>query len=690
MKLRQFGLAALAGVGVLAYNVATADTSHAACPAATVADMMGVSAGAYPQQWDLAEFEAAAGCKLEMKGNPASDELNGMIQGNGPLPSMADRVPEEALVVAPYESIGRYGGTLDGLSNATEAGTSDLLSTRHVNLVRFSDDLNTIVPNVAKSWKWNDDFTQLTFHLRKGHKWSDGAPFTGEDVEFWYEGLATDTNVIAKPKDYVLVAGETMTVDVPDPQTVVFNLPSPKPGLLSHFATSYAQGFQPKHFLGQFHPSYNDNADANAKAIGFDSGYEAVIGYYSQTDWTDRPTPLLKMPETVANLPKAVMPSLESYVLIKEDTTSRHYVANPYFFMVDTAGNQLPYISEQDEVFINEDQVRVLKMVNAEIDYKSQSVVLSNAPTLLDGMEKGDYSIQLKPTIAMDVFSFNVTSEDMEKRKVFGDLRFRQAMSLAINRDEINEVAYFGQGVPSQYVPFSPLPEAVDAGLKNHFAEFDPDRAKALLGEVGLSDADGDGFLDLPNGDRLVLNMQFATQGIDGAVVELVGQHWANVGIRTTVKEVTPDEYRSAQSSNKLDVGMWRKGQPIAIVLGNNELFVPPYENYFGHRTGMLWAEYVDTNGEKGVEPPKWALDMIDDINAFQSALPGSDESNALANKLATSMTENMMFIGTVQASAPIFHRNALENMTEFKTQSYEYYRTFPYRPQQWWLSDES
>ena len=153
-------------------------TAYASCPAVTVADMKGVSMGAYPQQFELAEFEAAANCKMSFSANPDIAALNGKIKGNPDLPALADRIPAEPLVVVPYDSVGTYGGTLDVLSNATEAGTSDFLSVRHVNLVRFSDDLQTIVPNVAKGWEWNADFTKLTFHLRKGHKWSDGAPFT--------------------------------------------------------------------------------------------------------------------------------------------------------------------------------------------------------------------------------------------------------------------------------------------------------------------------------------------------------------------------------------------------------------------------------------------------------------------------------------------------------------------------------
>ena len=682
--MKKLYLAAVAAVAL------AAPAQAADCPPATVADSMGVAAGAFPQQYELSEFQSAASCTLAFKENPAIGDLNGRIRGNPSLPPVAERLPEEPLVVMPYDEIGRHGGTLDVLSNATEAGTSDFLSVRHVNLVRYSDDLTTIVPNIAKGWEWNDDFTQLTFFLRKGHKWSDGAPFTAEDVKFWYDNLALDPKVIEKPKDYVLVAGNPMKVVVVDPQTVRFELPAPKPGLLAHFATHYAQGFQPKHFLGQFHPEINPEADSLAKSLGFENGYEVIKAYYGNSDWTDTPSPLLANPDKVGNMPKAVMPTLESHILIKDTTEGRHLVANPYFHMVDTAGNQLPYISEQDEVYINENEVRILKLVNAEVDYKSQSVRLPSAPILLENQEKGDYTVNLKPEIQMPVFSFNVTSADLEKRKVFGDLRFRQAMSVAINRDEINEVAFFGQGEPKQYIPFSPAPSFVDEKWKGHFAQYDPDLAKKLLDEVGVVDKDGDGDRDLPNGDKLVLNLQFATQGIAGQLVELVAQAWTDVGIKSTAKEVTPDEYRSAQSANQLDVGMWGKGQPVAIVLATNETFVPPFENYFAHRTGMLWAEYVESDGAQGVEPPEFVKQMMSDINAFQSAVPGTPESDKLGASLTENMVKNLLFIGTVQAPSPIYRRNALKNFTEFKTWSYEYYRTYPYRAHQWFLADES
>ncbi|MEM9371127.1 MAG: ABC transporter substrate-binding protein, partial [Pseudomonadota bacterium] len=562
---------------VAALVIGLAPAVHAAdCPAITVADDKGM-AGKYPQQFELSEFQDMGSCTVSFQENPAIGELNGKIQGNPELPPLAERLPEEPLVLAPYTQIGTYGGSLDVLSNATEAGTSDFLSVRHVNFVRFSDDLQTIVPNIAKGWEWNDDFTQLTFFLRKGHKWSDGAPFSADDVKFWYDNLNFDSNIIEKPKDFLLAGGEKMNVVVVDDQTVRFEMAAPKPGFLAHFANSYSQPFQPKHFLGLFHPAVRDDADAKAKEFGFESGYEAVNFYFGASDWTDTPTPMLRDPEKAKALPKATQPTLESHIYIADTTEGRRLVANPYFHQVDTAGNQLPYISEQDEVYINENEVRILKLVNAEVDYKSQSVQLPSAPLLLENQEKGDYTVDLKPTVAMPVFGFNVTSEDEEKRKVFGDVKFRTAMSHAINRDELNEVAFFGLGTPQQYIGFSPKPNFVDDSLLAHATEYDPDAAKAMLAEIGMKDTDGDGFLELPNGDKLVLNIQFSTQGGPAAVSEFVAQNWSDVGIQTTVKEVTPDEYRSAQSANKLDVITWQKGQPVAIVLGNNELWVPPY-----------------------------------------------------------------------------------------------------------------
>ena len=683
----KLALPVCAGIVLMAAQFGLSGTAEAAlCTAVTVKEMRGVPSGMYPQQYELAEFQELAECTMEFRANPSIAKLNKRIIGNPGLPPLSQRIPEEPLVVAPYDSIGKYGGTFDALSNATESGTSDFMAVRHVNLVRYSDDLETIVPNVAKSWEWNDDYTQLTFFLRKGHKWSDGAPFGAEDVEFWYENLAIDTNVREKPKDYALVGGKPMTVDVIDAHTVRFNLPSPKPGLLSHFANHYAQGFQPKHFLGQWHPAVSPDADAKAKELGFENGYEVIAAYYGSSDWMDTPTPMLTNSDKLSVLPAHTAPTLESHIIVAESTEGRHLVANPYFHMVDTVGNQLPYINEQDELFVGESEVRLLKLVNGEVSFKQQALNLDYAPLLLENQEKGNFTMELKPEVAIPTFAFNVTSEDLEKRKVFGNLKFRQAMSVAINRDEINEVIFFGTGAPQQYIGFSPTPSFVDEKWTQHYAQFDPELANDLLDEIGMKDIDGDGMRELPNGQPLVLNLQVATQAISIKQVELVGQHWAGVGINNTVKEVTTDEFRSAMSSNQLDVTMYSKGQPLAVILGISELFIPPYDNYFNQRTAMLWGEYLDSDGASGVKPPPWAYEMIDDISAFQSAIPGSAESDRLGQKLVKTLTENLLFIGTVKSVSPVYHSNTLKNFPEYKTASYAYYRSYPYRGPQWYF----
>ena len=656
------------------------------CTGSTMND--GLQGGKYPQQYELSEFESAAGCKMQFSENPNITSINATIQGNKGLAAVADRLPDEPLVVVPYDSIGSYGGTIKFLSNATEAGTSDMLSTRHVNLVRFADDLSTIVPNVAKDYEWNDDFTTLTFMLRKGHKWSNGEPFTARDVEFWYEDLMMNTNIREKPYPYLLVGGEPMTVDVIDDTTVRFNLPSPFPGLLATLAWTYNQAFMPAHFLEQFHPEIDSNADANAQALGFENGWDALAAYYGNSGWTDTPTPMLRNPDLVAGLEYAAYPSLEAYMTIEDTTEGRVYAANPYFHQVDTAGNQLPYIDYQNERYINENEIRLLKLVNGEVDYKSQSVQLESAPQLLDGAESGGYSLQINPGCGAALFSFNVTHPDLEKRKVYSDIRFRQAMSIALDRNEINDVAYYGLGVVEQFVGISPAPDFVPEEIKMHMTQYDPDGANALLDEVGLKDVDGDGFRELPNGAPFAMNIDYATQGIGGVEVELVARMWNDVGVKTNFKEVTPDEYRGSQSSNALDVHAWDKGQPLAIVAGNPETFKAPFGNYFNHTQGMLWAAYIDSNGTDGVEPPQWVYDLSDGIDKFQSYELGTAESNEWGKKITTMLTEQTLLIGTVKAPFPTYHRNALKNFTQFKTTSYEYYRTYPYLATQWWLDE--
>ncbi len=239
-----------------------------------------------------------------------------------------------------------------------------------------------------------------------------------------------------------------------------------------------------------------------------------------------------------------------------------------------------------------------------------------------------------------------------------------------------------------QYTGFSPRPDFIPAELEQAYAQYDPELAKQLLDEIGMVDTNGDGFRELPNGDKLVLNLQFATQGIAGEVVELVGQNWADVGVQTTVKEVTPDEYRSAQSSNQLDVMMWRKGQPLAIHMGDNSYWVPPFDGYFDIRTGMLWAEWLDTNGASG----RRAAGMGQGADRRHRRLPvrctGLGRAGCAGREAGREHgRRTCCSSGPCGAGADLPPQRA-EERAEFKTRSYEYYRTYPYRAAQWFLDE--
>lgn len=659
------------------------------CPALTGAD----AGGEFPHLFELSAYEQQNHCTLTFHANPASTELNARIQGNPALPDLAQRLPSEPLVIAPYGKIGHYGGVLDGISKATESGTSDLLSVRHVNLLRFSDDLTTIVPNVAKSWQWNDDFTQLTLELRAGHKWSDGEPFTAEDIVFWYNHLILDQAITESPKDRFLSEGKPMQVEALSPTLVRFTLNSPRPGLTAMFANDYAQPFQPRHLLGRFHPAINPEADKLAQSLGFESGYDALKFYYGQSDWKDIPTPLLKDPEQTKRLLAAgfpaVTPTLESHIVVEETLEGRRLVANPYFFQVDTAGHQLPYINEIKEVYIGDEDIQTAKMIAGEVDYKSQAVNLTSAPVLLENRKQGNYEVALRPTIGLSTIAFNLTDKDEEKRAIFNQLDFRRAMSLGIDRDRINEVAYFGLGTPMQYTAFDPDTAAFVSDEQKHaYTAHDPAQAGKLLDQVGLKDQDGDGWRDLPSGKRFELDIRYATQGIATKVVEIITSNWQELGVRTSMKEVTSDEYRNSQTANDLSVLTWSMGRPLAVLASDTSWLLPPYGTFFDLRTGMEWARYLETDGAEGVAPPPSVMAMQPLARRFTQKALGSAESIEIGRQIAQLTVDDLFIIGTAKAVSPIYYSKKLHNFEVPKTSSYDYYRMYPYLPSQWYLEE--
>jgi peptide/nickel transport system substrate-binding protein len=285
-----------------------------------MADMQGVAAGTWPQQYEVAEFETAANCTMTFTGRTEFDarlvETGHLPEGD--VPPLEERLPEEPLVVVPYEQIGQYGGRFSGVSVGPEAGNSEWLSVRHVNLLRFLDDLQTIVPNMAKSYTWNADYTELTIELRRGHKWSDGAPFTTEDILFWWEDIITNTDLFQAVPSYWVYGGEPMQVEAVDDVTVKFGFAAPAPAFTTLIATTFTHLWAPKHYLQDMHLTYNPNADEEAKAAGFDSWQARLIPLYFG-EWEDTDHVL-------------GIPHLEAWIKIEETPEHQLFAPNPYYY----------------------------------------------------------------------------------------------------------------------------------------------------------------------------------------------------------------------------------------------------------------------------------------------------------------------------------------------------------------------
>jgi peptide/nickel transport system substrate-binding protein len=683
-KISYIGLIVLTGAMIVSMQIgAVQETTAGGCPAVTVANNHGVK-GIVPQQFELVEFEKLTKCKLSFAGNPDIAKMNEEIAGNPPLKQVKDRLPAEPLIWAPYQEIGKYGGTVRGQSNATEAGTAEMLSIRHVNFVRYLDDLKTIVPNVAKGWTWNKDYTVLTVKLRKGHKWSDGQPFTSADVLFWYNDVVLNNEIFKKTPSNWLFDGKPVAMEAPDETTVIMKFSKPTPGLINRLAVHNGQTFLPKHFLSRFHIKYNPQADELAKQKGLKSWAELFAKYYKLSDWKDVPSPLLD------NFDKVVMPTLESHILVEETSNGRVLVANPYFHIVDTAGNQLPYINKIDERYVPDKEIRNLKIANGEVDFKQQSLFLDDFPFYKENEKKGNYRVDMVPTISqMIYYSFNVTSKDLNKRQVFSDVRFRQAMSVALDRNEIKEVVYLGQGRPEQALPADPLScPFVTEKQRSAFIQHDTKLANKLLDEMKLVDKNGDGLRDFSDGSPLVIRLQYANQGGPIKIHELAASYWRQIGIRVDLKEVTTNEYRTMVSNNEADISSWYNINTTSVRLSEEpQQFFPPFGGTTNPGIGYPWAAWKATQGKEGLEPPADVKKLFTLAEKFIQVPLGSKESNAIGKEVVDIHSRNLWKIGIIgDVRSPIIIHNRLGNVIKLTAWSTDHYRTYPFRAAQWYI----
>ena len=412
----------------------------------------------------------------------------------GELPPVDERLPDEPLVIEPVEEIGQYGGTWRSVDNGEGNGWTQM-STSVEPFLKWNRDVNGFRPNIVTSWEWNDDATELTVHFRQGIKWSDGDPMTVDDYLFWWNDMVLDEDVPVNAPFGTTVRGELMSVEKVDDYTLHFSFPYSNPLFLeykSRGAYHSSLHMVPEHYMRQFHPKYSDAEDATE-----------LVNHYG---WTSR-------------LHHPGMPTIYAWMVADYVEGQRLVLErNPYYWKVDTAGNQLPYIDRLD-ITIPEgapNELVVLKSIAGELDFQSRGVNLLDIPLVIENQEAGDYRVIIWnngdyawPWI-MPMYDY--PDEDIVDLMYMKE--FRQALSHAINRDRINEITSLGMATARQFSLSAESPEfQTEEGQAFYqewaasYASYDPELAGQLLDSIGVVDADGDGWRDPPRwhalrGDR--------------------------------------------------------------------------------------------------------------------------------------------------------------------------------------------
>ncbi|MGQ9632429.1 MAG: ABC transporter substrate-binding protein [bacterium] len=570
----------------------------------------------------------------------------------GKLPPVENRLPKEPLVIEPVERIGKYGGTWRRIA----VGPGDVFAAHRLvyeNLTRWDPMGTKILPNIAKSWDVSKDGKVFTFYLREGMKWSDGVPFTADDIVFWYEDVLLNEELTPTFPKWMTAGGAKGVVEKVNDYAIRFKFPNPH-GMFMIFITA-PDGLHladyPKHYLKQLHPKYTpmEKILEQAKKEGFEFWYQL---FGSRHGWG------------AGNWQTVGRPHLWAWEIeVPPPSVPAVWKRNPYYWKVDTAGNQLPYIDKIVVDIVQDIQTLNMKVLGGEVDMQTRHLLWDNYPLFVEGQKKGDYRVFTWPSgVAADyVIALNQNHKDPVMRKLVQDKRFRIALSLAIDRDEINEAQYLGMCTPSQVAPLPTSPYYLEEQAKAYI-EYDPARANRLLDEMGLTKRDSEGFRLRPDGKPLVLTIEYAPVfGSWGPTSELVKSHWEKVGIRTALKEEARPLFYERKEALEHDVGIWTgSGEFLPVI--DPRWFVPVSAESIW---AIGYAQWRNTGGKAGEEPPpevKKVIDLYDEI------LVTVDEKKKieLFHEILRINKENLWVIGVVtNPPFPVVVKNNFRNVPE-------------------------
>ncbi len=576
---------------------------------------------------------------------------------SGELPPVEERIPEDPYVVDPNDSVGDYGGTLHSATITINSWGEDLMFMNVMNsFVKPNADASEIVPNFARKIESSDDKTTYTIYLRKGAKWSDGVPFTTEDILFWYEDLLLNEEYTAVVSSTFKDAnGKVMDLEVIDDYTFKITFGTPKVFFLNRLVHETAGNFLfPKHYLKQFHPKYTSEEELQGKIENSNYDY-----WYQLLDYKN---------SNEAQIPMVVdRPTLTAYKLVERTSDKRVYERNPYFWKVDKEGNQLPYIDRIETQLVSNREVLNGMIMSGELDFAAYQTDIRNYPMYKQYEEKGGYrTITWTNGFGSDViYMLNLTHQDPKMREVFQDIRFRKALSYGMNRDEINESIYFGKATPRQYTVLESS-KYYEPEFAKAYVEYDPDKANKLLDEMGLKDVDGDGWREFADGSDLNFTIEFVARETPKLPnVELVTQHWQELGINVTSKEISGDLSGQRAPANLMDANLWHGDKATDILFPINAQFLVPYSPGWERTLWPAWSRWFQTDGDAGEEPPA----EIKKLNGWWNEMltePDDEKRIKLGKKILSSQAENLWTIATVGGAPwPAVIDNDLRNIPD-------------------------
>jgi peptide/nickel transport system substrate-binding protein len=575
----------------------------------------------------------------------------------GELPPVAERLPEpeDIMVIEPVEEIGQYGGTLRQLHN--DPGMGDLKLLMYDPGVRWNRDYTGYIPGLFRDWEFNEDGTSVTFFMRRGVKWSDGHPYTTEDILFWWEDLALNEDFGAMPPPWWAFVGEERAeFEVIDDYTFRFNFPAPNwnlPYVLAQGNWEFEPFMSPKHYMSQFHPRYNEDLDDD---------------YGELTD---------KLPWMWNQNPG--QPTLFAWHTIEYSPGERAvFERNPYYWKVDTEGNQLPYIDSIVSNEVPELEVRVLRIIGGEVDLSFRGAENPrNIPVIAENEERGNYR-WLEGWIngAGGWPSFFVNQDfvgDDYIRELLRDPNFRRGLSHAIDREAINEVIWFGFGTVQQgtiteqsYHFQSPEGREVFEEWANAYIAYDVELANEYLDAAGLDQRDGQGRrLRADNGEVFELIIDVGDWGgaeLNAETSAMLQRDWQAVGLHvilntapvTQINQRTDQGFYMLRLAHMAEMDLWTFPDWV-------------FPTGISRRAFPLQSLWYATGGVQGVEPTEVVQRLY---NLYQEglAMPDIEERHRLVwEAVRIHIDEGPFYIGiTGGLPMPAIANVNLRNIPDF------------------------